>query len=954
MSVAAQVAARKKRGKRGGMPAATQGSGNVYSGDANGGNLGVGAEIYLDGQGWVDISPYIYYRDGATMVSISRGRGDEISTTQPQTCSFQLNDRDARFSPRNPLGPYYGIIGRNTPIRFFRYSNGVKVYRFAGEVPAWPVNTDITDTDVYSPLTAYGQLRRLVQGTPLTQSAMYRAYSKWKTSGLGNVNKYSRTPANVVGYWPCEDEAGASSISAGLAGLPPILFNAAPTFASNSNFPCSKPLPVTNNSKWQVQLPVSGVTWQDNVMRFLMQIPSGGDTDGAVIARFYTNGTVAHLDLVYNTTGSGGLTLKGYNIAGTNTITVGPFSNLNGVGWNGTATHASMELKASGANVVVQWESTDVVNSNADLSAVINGTLSSASVGAITSLQIDPNGNLASTAIGHISVQSVYNTMDDTGNAVGSWGEDGTDRLVRLCLEDNVNQVTVHGVVPTGSLAPGGLDAYGDTSGFDYPSLMGNQLPDTLLNLIQQCIDVDTGILFEARDQVALAWRPRVTLYNQETAYSESPFNLTLDYAQNQLSSQAIPQDDDYYTHNDVTAQQINGATARQSLDSGTMSTQAAPNGVGEYQTTYSLNVGPDGNFAGQMSLADHAGWRLHLGTVDEPRYPSVAVNLRNAQFTSNQNLTNAVLALDIGDVIVINNPPAWLPPGPLRLIVQGIQEVMGAFEHDLVFNCSPESPYRVAVLDDAVLAAADTDGSTLSAPLGTVLNSNPLFAGGSVNEWSAVSGSISVFGTSGSSNPLPAGGPTGYGIMLTPDGSLSNCAVEGGSAAGFYIPSDASVTYQVSALVYSPTGYANVEIGFDWYDANQGYLSTSSVLSSVAANTWTALSTFAMGVGAYLRPRIGEKSSPASSNTLYIATAVVWRGMVMVATANSSSPLWTTGAADFPFDITVGGERMTVTSISGSSSPQTFTVARAVNAVAKAQTVGTDVRLFQPMILSL
>jgi hypothetical protein len=72
------------------------------------------------------------------------------------------------------------------------------------------------------------------------------------------------------------------------------------------------------------------------------------------------------------------------------------------------------------------------------------------------------------------------------------------------------------------------------------------------------------------------------------------------------------------------------------------------------------------------------------------------------------------------------------------------------------------------------------------------------------------------------------------------------------------------------------------------------------------------------------------------------------------VATTGAHSPLWTTVAGDFPFDIAVGGERMTVTNITGASSPQTFTVTRSVNGVVKSQTAGTDVRLFQPAIYSL
>ena len=50
---------------------------------------------------------------------------------------------------------------------------------------------------------------------------------------------------------------------------------------------------------------------------------------------------------------------------------------------------------------------------------------------------------------------------------------------------------------------------------------------------------------------------------------------------------------------------------------------------------------------------------------------------------------------------------------------------------------------------------------------------------------------------------------------------------------------------------------------------------------------------------------------------------------------------LWITTAgfpSMFPFDINVAGERITVTAITGSSTPQTFTVTRAVNGVSKAQ----------------
>lgn len=64
---------------------------------------------------------------------------------------------------------------------------------------------------------------------------------------------------------------------------------------------------------------------------------------------------------------------------------------------------------------------------------------------------------------------------------------------------------------------------------------------------------------------------------------------------------------------------------------------------------------------------------------------------------------------------------------------------------------------------------------------------------------------------------------------------------------------------------------------------------------------------------------------------------------------ATTSGPLWTTAAADLPFDIRLGGERITVTAISGASSPQTFTCTRAVNGVTKAHDTGAAVELWTP-----
>lgn len=67
--------------------------------------------------------------------------------------------------------------------------------------------------------------------------------------------------------------------------------------------------------------------------------------------------------------------------------------------------------------------------------------------------------------------------------------------------------------------------------------------------------------------------------------------------------------------------------------------------------------------------------------------------------------------------------------------------------------------------------------------------------------------------------------------------------------------------------------------------------------------------------------------------------------------------PIWTTTAtfpADFPFDIGIGGEQITVTGIVGTSSPQTWSITRAVNGISKAHHALDVVSLWRPVGFAL
>jgi hypothetical protein len=68
--------------------------------------------FYLNGD-WRDVSTDVRAARG---IEFTRGRQNESDTTPPQTCSFDLDNRNGTWSDRNPLGTYYGHLRRNTPM----------------------------------------------------------------------------------------------------------------------------------------------------------------------------------------------------------------------------------------------------------------------------------------------------------------------------------------------------------------------------------------------------------------------------------------------------------------------------------------------------------------------------------------------------------------------------------------------------------------------------------------------------------------------------------------------------------------------------------------------------------------------------------------------------------------------------------------------------------------------
>jgi hypothetical protein len=411
-----------------------------------------------------------------------------------------------------------------------------------------------------------------------------------------------------------------------------------------------------------------------------MQVPTvgGSATAGQAIISIYTTGTIVRWDLTYEG-GGGDLRLKGFDADGATAFDSGVIDfNI-----DTKQVRCQISLAQNGANI--DWS----VNTHEFGTFIIggtSGTINAQTVSRCTRLIINPGGNLGDLVVGHIAVHSEIRQLADLAYEHNSWlAETAGGRIQRLCSEEGVFFRAVGASVPT--------------------ARMGYQLPSKLIDLLREAADADGGILYEPRDVLGLAYRTRESMYNQTP-------RLTLDYSAKDLSG-IEPTDDDKNVRNDITAKRPGGSSARYVKEDGSLSVLSPPDGVGRYDEEVTLNVEFD------SSLEDRASWLVHLGTVDEARYPVLAVNLARGNFIgANQQLALDTRGLDVGDRLVVVNPPAWLPPDDITQLAQGFKEFMANKQHTIAINCSPESPWGSIGIYDDVRFRYSSDGTTTAEAL--------------------------------------------------------------------------------------------------------------------------------------------------------------------------------------------------------------------------------------------
>lgn len=834
--------------------------------------------------------------------------------------------------------------------------------RFHGEVSAWPPRWDKAHSDVNVPIEAYGILRRLGRGQIPKKSTMHQAMSN---------------SPGVRQYWPCEDGEDSTSLASALPNMPAIKQYGTLANAAFDGFASSEALPTLSDGHWVGNIPAYENT--DTIQAsFLLAVPSGGIGCTAFFRIRTTGGgsvvvPTPRWDLDITT--SGQLRLRAFNDID---VQVHDSGNLS-FGLNGKLVRVTLKLRRIGSDI--RWN-LSVLQIGATTATVFTGTVTGRTMGAAVRIGVavgTVSSSIDGTAIGHIAIldhTTPAEVLLDELNAFN--GEVAGSRILRLCQDEGIPVLIEGDAADTARLGP--------------------QRAATFLELIQEAANADLGILYEPRDLLGVAYRTRASLYSQEVAVS-------IDYESEALEA-LEPVEDDDATRNDITVTRIGGSSTRVQQETGPLSVSPPPAGVGRYEDDTTLSLFDDSDTPNQ------AGWRLHLGTVDEARYPVVSTDLAKPAFTSDPGMRAEVENAGIGARLTITNVPVWGSPSDVDQLIQGVSERIGQYEWVLDFNCTPASPWDVGVWNEPSgpgEARWSSLGTYLTADVpasGRALVLNGVSPGCASTPDAAsldITGDIDVRVHVAMDDWTPAansvlcskwtatGNQRHWAFLVLTTGVLRFQWTTGGITT-LTLDSSVAPTVANGAPLW-------VRVAFDVDNGASGR--TATFYTSTDGNTWTQLGTPATSAGVtsihsgsaplivsgidvgtnarlsgkvsavevrngiagtrVARPEFGAQ--PAGTTSFTDAQGNVWTINSPAAISGVADgffpatlfvstprgPVW--GASDAPYDLVLDGERVTLTALTGTDVAQVLTVTRSAG---PSHATGAEVTLWKPAVYAL
>lgn len=574
--------------------------------------------------------------------------------------------------------------------RTFMFGNVDLVhYRAAVEVTSPPTRWDVSGQDVWVAVQAAGIARRLGQAE-LLASALTRAHA-----GLANYSADTGMPPLVpLDHWPMEGDAPGGvwgNVVPGGSGM----------YIAGSGIVATGEAPVLDGSGPLAKFDSTAYTsarirnyadigvWSTVVVTYIDPALSNRANPLVLDVRTGDPKTTLNRVLVYidmDNTRIDFAERVGSTVTITNTqaMTAADVAHLRG-NW------AYVALAIDNANNVKVFVYWDYLGQQEGY--FLFGTLAN-TYGPATALYhggaSDGTEHSYGQAAFYVGDATLYtSTIFDRRALWGFVGEPAAERVQRLCREQQVAIMTV--------------------ANDEDSTPMGAQKPGKFLDLLDECVLTDMGLLFEARDELAFVYLSRRVRYNIDPT-------LELTYsARGHVSPPIEPLPDDFAVTNDLTVQRVDGASARYTLTEGTMSTQPPPDGIGSYSQQRQVSLGGDDLAAGRAS------WEVFVSTYDEERYPTIHVDMIAAIAAEEGDLVAAAKRLDSGDRITISDMPAWQPPGGVDQIALGFRETLGdggqgGYAWDIEMQCRPYGVWgQVGVMQTlAATPAADEVGTRM------------------------------------------------------------------------------------------------------------------------------------------------------------------------------------------------------------------------------------------------
>lgn len=449
--------------------------------------LAVAIALFLGGV-WVDITSDVYLRNP---IQITWGRQDWASTADTTKCPLTINNRHGKYSPKNPTSPYYGLLGRNTPLRIrVTTPTGLESTRFEGHVSSWPTRWDVSGKDVYVGVQANGIRRRLSQGVPAVRDTLRRHIDK----------------NGPLSYWPLTDGEAARHGSEIVRGSQPMravgeagsFYQGQPNWGKGSLAPWLEPvveLPDETTGRITAYVPPRTLTAWSVDHAF-----SGGGLGYANSFEIWDNGPRLDSDNQIQWTITTNITANAIRLMvtsrGETASSTAFLANVAPVDLMNDAMHQIRLSTADDGAGGTDWEL------YYDGALVASGTYA-VKFRAVRTLNYRwgtvEGGGITTNAmgLGHITYWGPNPpAAADTWKAAKGYDRELAGRRIeRLCAEQSVP------LAVTGNL--------------DHTPQMGPQRPGTFLDLLQTAADVDGGVVYESRAVPGLAFRTQRSKYNQ-------------------------------------------------------------------------------------------------------------------------------------------------------------------------------------------------------------------------------------------------------------------------------------------------------------------------------------------------------------------------------------------------------------------------------------------------------